>query len=114
MLIESYTREAGVRNLERQLANVCRKVTKDIAVGDKKSVKINEKEVNHYLGAEIFHSEVAERCKKPGVVIGLAWTAFGGDILFIEASKIQNQLLMRTPSAPSIVASNNGRPNPSP
>tara|TARA_B100002051_G_scaffold55275_1_gene50908 strand:- start:93 stop:2414 length:2322 start_codon:yes stop_codon:yes gene_type:complete len=88
MLIESYTREAGVRNLERQLANVCRKVTKDIAVGDKKSVKINEKEVNHYLGAEIFHSEVAERCKKPGVVIGLAWTAFGGDILFIEASKM--------------------------
>jgi len=88
MLIESYTREAGVRNLERQLANVCRKVTKDIAVGDKKSVKINKKEVNHYLGAEIFHSEVAERCKKPGVVIGLAWTAFGGDILFIEASKM--------------------------
>ena len=95
MLVESYTREAGVRNLERQLANVCRKVTKDIAVGDKKSVKINTKEINHYLGSEIFFSEVAERCNKPGVVIGLAWTAFGGDILFIEASKMPGKGVLK-------------------
>ena len=88
LLVESYTREAGVRNLERQLANVCRKVTKDIAVGDKKKVSVTPKEVHHYLGAKIFFSEVAERCSKPGVVVGLAWTAFGGDILFIEASKM--------------------------
>ena len=88
LLIESYTREAGVRNLERQLANVCRKVAKDIAVGDKKKVDVNPNVVFDYLGAEIFHSDVAERCSQPGVVIGLAWTAFGGDILFIEASKM--------------------------
>ena len=87
-VIQSYTREAGVRNLERQLSNVCRKVAKDIAVGDKKKVDVTPKQVNHYLGAEIFFSEVAERCNKPGVVVGLAWTAFGGDILFIEASKM--------------------------
>ncbi len=88
LLIESYTREAGVRNLERQLANVCRKVAKDIAVGDKKKVKITPQQVHDYLGAKIFHSDVAERCSQPGVVVGLAWTAFGGDILFIEASKM--------------------------
>jgi len=88
LLIESYTREAGVRNLERQLSNVCRKVAKDIAVGNKKKVKVTPDVVHEYLGAKIFFSEVAERCNKPGVVIGLAWTAFGGDILFIEASKM--------------------------
>jgi len=88
LLIESYTREAGVRNLERQLANVCRKVARDIAVGDKKKVNVTPEEVHEYLGAKIFHSDVAERCSKPGVVVGLAWTAFGGDILFIEASKM--------------------------
>jgi len=95
LLVESYTREAGVRNLERQLANVCRKVTKDIAVGDKKKVAITPKEVHHYLGAKIFFSEVAERCSKPGVVVGLAWTAFGGDILFIEASKMPGKGLLK-------------------
>jgi len=88
LLIESYTREAGVRNLERQVSNVCRKVAKDIAVGDIKKASITPKLVHEYLGAKIFFSEVAERCSKPGVVIGLAWTAFGGDILFIEATKM--------------------------
>ncbi len=88
VLIESYTREAGVRNLERQIANVCRKVAKNISVGTFKSIKIDGAEVSNLLGPEIFFSDVAERCTKPGVVIGLAWTAFGGDILFIEASKM--------------------------
>ncbi len=88
VLIESYTREAGVRNLERQIANVCRKVAKNISVGTYKSIKVDGKEVSNLLGPEIFFSDVAERCTKPGVVIGLAWTAFGGDILFIEASKM--------------------------
>jgi len=88
VLIESYTREAGVRNLERQIANVCRKVAKSISVGTFKSIKIDGAEVSNLLGPEIFFSDVAERCTKPGVVIGLAWTAFGGDILFIEASKM--------------------------
>ena len=88
VLIESYTREAGVRNLERQIANVCRKVAKNISIGTYKSIKVDAKEVTNLLGPEMFFSDVAERCTKPGVVIGLAWTAFGGDILFIEASKM--------------------------
>tara|TARA_B100000902_G_scaffold322386_1_gene315644 strand:- start:56 stop:2374 length:2319 start_codon:yes stop_codon:yes gene_type:complete len=88
VLIESYTREAGVRNLERQIANVCRKVAKNISIGTYKSIKVDGNEVSNLLGPEMFFSDVAERCTKPGVVIGLAWTAFGGDILFIEASKM--------------------------
>ena len=88
LLIESYTREAGVRNLERQLANVCRKVARDISSKKIKTVKITPNEIFDYLGPIKFHSEVAERSKQPGVVIGLAWTSFGGDILFIEATKM--------------------------
>ena len=87
-VIGSYTREAGVRNLERQFANLCRKAAKDIASGTIKSVTVDEKKVHEYLGAERFYNEVAERTNKPGVVVGLAWTMFGGDILFIEASKM--------------------------
>jgi len=88
VLVESYTREAGVRNLERQIANVCRKIAKDIAVGTTKKVSISRKNVSSYLGPEKFLPELAERNNKPGIVIGLAWTAFGGDILFIEATKM--------------------------
>ena len=88
LVISSYTREAGVRNLERQFANLCRKAAKDIASEKTKSVTIDGKKVHEYLGAEMFYNEVAERTNKPGVVVGLAWTMFGGDILFIEASKM--------------------------
>ncbi|MAX09669.1 MAG: endopeptidase La [Candidatus Marinimicrobia bacterium] len=88
LLIESYTREAGVRNLERQVANVCRKVAKDISLDKFNKVTITPSSVENYLGPITYHSEIAERCKKPGIAIGLAWTAFGGDILFIEASKM--------------------------
>lgn len=88
LLIESYTREAGVRNLERQIANVCRKVAKDISLKRFKKTTIKPSSVEEYLGPIIYHSDIAERCKKPGIAIGLAWTAFGGDILFVEASKM--------------------------
>ena len=88
LLIESYTREAGVRNLERQIANVCRKTAKDIASGKQKSISVSEEKVFEYLGPKKFLPEVAERANQPGVVVGLAWTAFGGDILFIEATKM--------------------------
>ena len=88
LVISSYTREAGVRNLERQFANLCRKAAKDIASEKIKSVTVDNKKVHEYLGAEMFYNEVAERTNKPGVVVGLAWTMFGGDILFIEASKM--------------------------
>ena len=88
LLIESYTKEAGVRNLERQLANVCRKAARRIASGALKSINVSPDKVYEYLGPKKFISEVAERTEQPGVVIGLAWTAFGGDILFIEATKM--------------------------
>jgi len=95
LLIESFTRESGVRNLERQLANVCRKTAKDVAGGNTKSVKITKTKIFEYLGPEKFISELAERTDKPGVVVGLAWTAFGGDILFIEASKMPGKGVLK-------------------
>ena len=88
LLIESYTREAGVRNLERQLANVCRKAARNISAGKQKSISVTPEKVYEYLGPKKFLPEVAERANQPGVVVGLAWTAFGGDILFIEATKM--------------------------
>ena len=88
LLVESYTREAGVRNLERQIANVCRKVATEIAKGKIKSVTITSKNIEKFIGPKKFLPEIAERNMKPGIVVGLAWTAFGGDILFIEATKM--------------------------
>ena len=88
LIIESFTREAGVRGLERQMANVCRKVATAIVSKEANSVTVDEDKVYEYLGPKKYISDVAERCNKPGIVVGLAWTAFGGDILFIEASKM--------------------------
>lgn len=90
-LIRSYTREAGVRNLEREIANVFRKVARNYIEKGVKKVKITRKRVNEYLGAPRFYSEIAERTTKPGVVTGLAWTAAGGDILFVEISKMRGK-----------------------
>ena len=95
LLVESYTREAGVRNLERQLANVCRKVAREITHGKVKSINITPEKVYEYLGPIKFISEIAERTQQPGVVIGLAWTAFGGDILFIEATKMPGKGVLK-------------------
>ena len=94
-LIESYTREAGVRNLERQISNVCRKTAKNIAIKASKKILVTPEVVHEYLGPEIFFSDVAERANKPGVVVGLAWTAFGGDILFIEACKMPGKGILK-------------------
>jgi ATP-dependent Lon protease len=90
-LISSYTREAGVRNLEREVANVFRKIARDKIEKKSKKIKVNKKKVNDYLGAPRFYSDIAERTTKPGVVTGLAWTAAGGDILFIESSKMKGK-----------------------
>ncbi|UCF63005.1 MAG: endopeptidase La, partial [bacterium] len=87
-MINSYTREAGVRNLERQIATIIRSVAKDVASGKKEATTIDEKQVTQILGPIKFYSEVAERIDEPGIVTGLAWTPMGGDILFIEASKM--------------------------
>jgi ATP-dependent Lon protease len=86
-IINSYTREAGVRNLEREIANVCRKVAREVATSKrKKNYVIDEKAVENYLGPQRFFIDIAERLSKPGVSIGLAWTSVGGDILFVEAT----------------------------
>lgn len=90
-LIRSYTREAGVRNLEREIANVLRKVARDTVEKKVKKARVTKKKVTEYLGAPKFYSEIAERTTKPGVVTGLAWTAAGGDILFIESSKMKGK-----------------------
>ncbi|MCF6159210.1 MAG: endopeptidase La [wastewater metagenome] len=87
-IIIEYTREAGIRNLEREIATICRKVAKDIASGKKTSVHVSVNQVPAYLGPSKFFSEVAERTTEPGVATGLAWTQSGGDILFIEATNM--------------------------
>jgi len=87
-IARSYTREAGVRNLEREIGRLCRKVATQIAEGKVKKVKITEKSVTEYLGKPRFYGteEIAERTAIPGVAAGLAWTPAGGDVLFIEAA----------------------------
>ncbi len=89
IVIDAYTREAGVRTLERQIASVIRGVAVKIAEGDLTPRKIeNEDQVREFLGAQRFTSEVAERTEEPGVATGLAWTSVGGEILFIEATRM--------------------------
>ena len=90
-LIRSYTREAGVRNLEREVANVLRKVARELVEKKSKKIKIIKSKVSEFLGAPRFHSELAERATKPGVVTGLAWTAAGGDILFVESTRMKGK-----------------------
>jgi ATP-dependent Lon protease len=88
-VIRGYTREAGVRNLERQLASICRKATREFAEGQTEHVTVDVDQVTKYLGAPRFeYEEVAERTEQPGVVTGLVWTPVGGDVVFIEASKM--------------------------
>lgn len=85
-IIKDYTREAGVRNLEREIANVCRKVAKMVAEGKPTPAVIKSEKLPDYLGNPRFFAETAVRIDRPGVVTGLAWTPTGGDILFIEAT----------------------------
>ncbi|MBW1808628.1 MAG: endopeptidase La, partial [Deltaproteobacteria bacterium] len=87
-IVSSYTREAGVRNMEREIANVCRKIAMQVAMDNKDKVTVVPEDLQTYLGPRKYISELAERTDIPGVAIGLAWTAVGGEILFIEASKM--------------------------
>jgi len=93
-IIRSYTREAGLRNLEREIASVCRGVAKEIAEGKITTKKISVDDLHQYLGPVHFFSEVAERTQEPGVATGLAWTQAGGDILFVEATKMPGRKTM--------------------
>ena len=90
-IIKSYTREAGVRNLEREIAAICRGVAKEVVEGNTESKAIKKDSVSSYLGSIKFFSEVAERTSRAGVATGLAWTPFGGDILFVEATKMKGK-----------------------
>ncbi|MFB3144962.1 MAG: endopeptidase La [Candidatus Methylomirabilales bacterium] len=87
-IIASYTREAGVRNLEREIASICRAVAKEVSEGRTDPATITAEDLHRLLGPVKFFSEVAERTSQPGVAIGLAWTPTGGDILFVEATKM--------------------------
>jgi len=86
-IIRDYTREAGVRNLERQLGAVCRRAAVRIAGGETDAIHVEASDLVTILGAVRFENEVALRAGMPGVATGLAWTPVGGDILFIEASR---------------------------
>ncbi len=86
-IIRDYTREAGVRNLERQIGAVCRRVAVRIAEDQAQSVRVDAADLDEVLGPAKFEDEVALRAGMPGVATGLAWTPVGGDILFIEASR---------------------------
>ncbi|HEY2012877.1 MAG TPA: endopeptidase La [Bryobacteraceae bacterium] len=89
-LIRRYTREAGMRNLEREIGTICRKQARRIAEGTREKVEVTPDLVERDLGAPRFRgdTEVAERTRRPGVAVGLAWTPVGGDVLFIEAGRM--------------------------
>jgi len=89
LVIRGYTREAGVRNLEREIGALCRKAARRRAEGDESPLHITPETVVELLGAPRFlDEEMEERTKEPGVAIGLAWTPAGGDVLFVEASRM--------------------------
>lgn len=88
-IIREYTREAGVRELERSIAAICRKIARRIAEdGDKKSYKIDISDLHEFLGPAKYHMTMAEKKNEVGVTTGLAWTQAGGEILLIEATKM--------------------------
>jgi len=85
-IIREYTREAGVRNLEREIGGICRGVARKVAEGETRQFPISDKTVKAYLGNPRFTLDLAERTSVPGVATGMAWTPTGGDLLFVEAT----------------------------
>jgi ATP-dependent Lon protease len=90
-IIREYTREAGVRNLERRIADVCRKAATQIAKGKAQKTRIDDARLREWLGPRRFSGEVRKRVSVPGVATGLAYTAVGGDVLFIEATAYEGK-----------------------
>jgi ATP-dependent Lon protease len=92
-VIRHYTREAGVRNLERNIGTICRKQARRLAEGKTDKLVVTTEVVQEFLGGFKIRSEgeIAERTKRPGVVVGLAWTPSGGDVLFVEASRMKGK-----------------------
>jgi ATP-dependent Lon protease len=91
VLISEYTREAGVRNLDREIAALCRKAAAEIASGKRKTARIDERRIRAWLGRPRFRHEIRKRTSDPGVATGLAVTPVGGDILFIEATAVPGE-----------------------
>jgi ATP-dependent Lon protease len=92
VLIRGYTREAGVRNLEREIAAICRKATREFAEGRTERVEVTEEQVRRYLGSPRFEQEeLLERITRPGVATGLAWTPTGGEVLVVEATSMPGE-----------------------
>jgi len=90
-IIADYTREAGLRNLEREIANICRGVASRIAEGETEGLRIRVKDVARYLGPQRFTPEETARIQTPGVATGLAWTQVGGEILYVEATAMKGK-----------------------
>ncbi|HEV8703150.1 MAG TPA: endopeptidase La [Candidatus Polarisedimenticolia bacterium] len=88
-IIRGYTSDSGLRKLEQQIATICRKIAKEIAMGRPKARTVEPKDLGEFLGPIVYIPEVAERNDEVGVSTGLAWTSSGGDILFIEASRMK-------------------------
>jgi ATP-dependent Lon protease len=93
-IITGYTREAGLRNLEREIASVCRGVAANIAEGEAVSAKIGIDDISKYLGPIRLISDVKSRISTPGVALGLAWTPAGGELLFIEATSMKGKKVL--------------------
>lgn len=90
-IVMDYTREAGLRNLEREIASICRQIATKLAEGNEVSVVITADNVEEFLGPQKFYFEVAERTMAPGIATALAWTPTGGEIIFIEATKMKGK-----------------------
>ncbi|HLI33787.1 MAG TPA: endopeptidase La [Terriglobia bacterium] len=90
-VIQHYTREAGVRNLEREIATLCRKQARRIAEGQNEKLQLTPENIQDFLGVPRFRleTEIVERTRRPGVAVGLAWTPTGGDVLFVEATAMK-------------------------
>ena len=91
LMVDGWTREAGVRNLERQLAKICRKTARRIVEGETGPFTVTGDDIEELLGPRIFTPEVAERTDTPGVATGLVWTPAGGGIVFLEATKMRGK-----------------------
>ena len=91
LIVRFYTREAGVRNLDREIATICRKFAKEIAEGRTEPMQVTAQQVQTYLGRARFFDEAAERTSRPGIAIGLAWTPTGGEVLFVEATMMSSR-----------------------
>jgi len=87
-IVRNYTREAGLRNLEREIGTICRKTARQVAQGSKETIKVTPDRLKEFLGPQKFRYELAEEADEVGVATGLAWTQAGGDILFVEATLV--------------------------